>query len=188
MEGHYIRLYDPTKEAYTYYYITQREIADYVYTWPSSVPVNTESDPASIENLKPLSLNRLYQTIFGVSNGVLIYVDLPHGTRMRGTDKKPKASTDNREIGWIDHYKSPYRYPSFVTEFFLQKGGSYEYPILYAYNGTKRALTPKLYFIQNKLIIDEIRDPDTLEKLRKRQIPCRPITLGGLPSTRTGPS
>jgi len=90
----------------------------------------------------------------------------------------------------VDEEISPYEEPSFLTEFFLQKGGAYEYPHLYAYNPTNRTLKPTLMFRINKLVVEEItreRYPELYDKLERRVIPYRPITLGGVPIVRTGP-
>jgi hypothetical protein len=81
---------------------------------------------------------------------------------------------------------TPYDHPTFVAEMFLTKGGSYEYPNLYAYNPSGRALTPQLHFIQNRCDLEVIDDVETMEKLDKKLIPYRFITLGGISPTRSG--
>lgn len=190
IEGDYLRLYSPETERWSFYYVKQREQALYIHKWSEKISPNTESGPEDLEDLKPLALNRLDQVIFGVKTRCLIYLNLPHETRRWGTDKKPIATSDLREVGYVDETISPYEEPSFLTEFFLQKGGAYEYPQFYAYNPTNRTLKPTLMFRINKLIVEEItreRYPELYEKLEKRVIPYRPITLGGVPVTRTGP-
>lgn len=186
IEGYFLKLYDPGMKEYTYYWVAQRERAEYVHTWSGSITKDTESGPEALENLKPLSTGRLYQTVFGVETACLIYVDFPQGTRRWGTDKKTTASSSNRYIGWIDQIMTPYDHPTFVAEMFLTKGGSYEYPNLYAYNPSGRSLTPKLHFIQNRCDLEVIDDVETMEKLDKKLIPYRFITLGGISPTRSG--
>lgn len=186
LEGYFLKLYDPSTRAYSYYFVSQRERAEYVHTWSATIASGAESGPEDLENLKPLALGRLYQMVFGIDVGVYIYVDFPQGTRRWGTDKKPKASSSNWEIGWIDNIKSEFESPSFVTEMFLSKGGSYEYPYLYAYNPTSRTLKPKLRFIQNRLELEAVTEDETIDKLEKKLIPYRFVTLGGIPATRTG--
>ncbi|MBW2672940.1 MAG: hypothetical protein JRD89_05915, partial [Deltaproteobacteria bacterium] len=167
IEGDYLRLYSPETETWRFYYVKQREQALYIHKWSEKISPNTESGPEDLEDLKPLALNRLDQVIFGVKTrldqvifGVktrcLVYLNLPHETRRWGTDKKPIATSDLREVGYVDEEISPYEEPSFLTEFFLQKGGSYEYPHLYAYNPTNRTLKPTIMFRINKLIVEEI--------------------------------
>lgn len=187
LEGYFLKLYDPATREYTYYIVTQRERAEYEYVWSEAIASAAESGPETgLEDIEPLSTGRLYQTIFGIDVGVLIYVDFPQNTRRWGTDKKPKAASSNRYVGWIDNIMTPYRYPTFAAELFLLKGGSYEYPFLYGYNPTSKALTPRLHFIQNKLELEVISEDETLEKLEKNLIPSRFITLGGIPATRSG--
>ena len=186
IEGYFIKLYDPSSQLYNYYYVSQREKSEYVHTWSATIASDAESGPEELENLKPLALDRIYQTVFGIKTSCLIYVDFPQGTRRWGTDKKPKASSSNRYIGWIDHKMTPFDYPTFIGELFLTKGGSYEYPNLYAYNPSARTLKPQLHFIQNRCDLDVIEDAETIEKLDKKLIPYRFITLGGIPPTRSG--
>ena len=66
------------------------------------------------------------------------------------------------------------------------KDGSFDYPGLLAYNPTERSLRPKLNILINKMVIEKVTEPVVLEKLEKKLIPYRPITLGGLPGVRTG--
>jgi len=186
IEGYFIKLFDPSSLSEAYYHIAQREVALYEHTWSETIAKGVESGPESLENLKPLDVNRVYQTIFGVDVKVLVYVDFPQGQRRWGVDKVPKASSSNRNIGWTDNITSPYDSPSFMTEFFQVKNGSYEYPFLYAYNPGNRTKKPKLKFIQNRLAIEPVTDEDTIAKLDTKTIPYRFVTLGGLPASRAG--
>ncbi len=186
LEGHFLKVYDPATRKSVYYFVTQREYADYVHIWSTTIAKAADSGPENLENLKPLATGRLYQTIFGVDVSVFVYVDFPQGTRRWGTDKKPTASSSNWEIGWIDNKKSHFDFPSFITEMFLAKGGTFEYPHIYAYNPKNKTLKPKLHFIQNRLELEEVTEEETLDKLDKKLIPYRFVTLGGIPATRTG--
>ena len=186
LEGYFLKLYDPATKEDTYYWVAQREKAEYVHNWSAVIDSGAESGPEELENLKPLALSRIYQTIFGIKTSCLIYVDFPQGTRRWGTDKKPKASSSNRYIGWLDHKMTPFDYPTFIAEIFLTKGGSFEYPNLYAYNPSARTLRPELHVIQNRCELDVIEDPETIEKLDKKLIPYRFVTLGGISPTRSG--
>lgn len=186
-EGFYLRVYSPETGEFTFFVVEQREPSIYVHKWSEKIATNEESGPEDLENLKPLNLNRLDQVIFGIKGGCLIYLNLPHETRRWGTDKKPKATSDLRELGYVDEETSPYDHPSFVTEFFLQKGGSFEYPHLYAYNPTPRTLKPHIRFEINQMVIKKITEPELLDKLRRKVVTYRPITLGGVPIRRTGP-
>lgn len=185
-EGYFIRLYSPEFDTKEFYYVNQTERARYQFNWPASVPSNTENGPQNVEDLKPLSINRLYQGIFGIQSACYIYLNLPLNTRLWGTDKKPIATSALREVGFCDQDESPFKRPTFVTEFFLMKDGSFDFPAFLAFNPTERALTPQLNILLNKCVIEKVNEPETLDKLKKKMIPYRPITLGGLSPVRTG--
>jgi hypothetical protein len=185
-EGFFIRLSTPEFETKEFYFVEQTEMARYKFKWPESVASNSEDGPRNVEDLKPLATNRLYQGIFGIKTACYIYLNLPLNTRLWGTDKKPIATSSLREVGYRDHNETPFEQPSFITEFFLMKNGSFDYPAFLAYNPTERSLTPELNIIMNKMIIEKVTDVETLEKLKKKLIPYRPVTLGGLSSVRTG--
>jgi hypothetical protein len=185
-EGFFIRLSTPEFEKKEFYFVEQTELSRYKFKWPSSIASNTENGPQNVEDLKPLATNRLYQGIFGIKSACLIYLNLPLNTRLWGTDKKPIATSSLREVGYRDHNESPFDQPSFITEFFLMKNGSFDYPAFLAFNPSERALTPELNIIMNKMIIEKVVDEVTLEKLVKKLIPYRPVTLGGLSSVRSG--
>jgi len=185
-EGYFIRLATPEFEKKEFYFIEQAERARYVYKWAAAVSSNTEDGPRNIEDLKPLATNRLYQCIFGIKTGAYIYLNLPPNTRLWGTDKKPIATSSLRELGFRTNTESPYDYPSFITEFFLMKDGSFDFPAVHAFNPTERTLRPWLNILMNKMVIEKVTEAETLEKLRRKLIPYRPITLGGLSPVRTG--
>lgn len=187
-EGYFIRLTTPEKAMKEFFFVDQVERAKYVYTWAATIAKDTEDGPRNIEDLKPLATNRLYQCIFGVKTACYIYLNLPLDTRLWGTDKRPIASSSLRELGYRDYKDSPFEHPSFVTEFFLQKDGSFDFPAVHAYNPTERTLKPKLNFLINMMVIEKVTEPETLEKLKRKLIPYRPITLGGIPPVRAGAS
>jgi hypothetical protein len=187
-EGFFVRLTTPERYTKEFFFVEQTEHARYKYTWAATIAKDTEDGPRNIEDLKPLATDRLYQCIFGIKTACYIYLNLPLNTRMWGTDKRPIASSSLREVGYRTADESPYEQPSFVTEFFLQKDGSFDYPGLYAYNPTERTLKPKINFLVNKTVIEKVTDAVVLEKLEKKLIPYRPITLGGIPPIRTGKS
>jgi len=185
-EGFFIRLTTPEIATKEFYFVDRIEMSRYRFTWPATIATDTEDGPRNVEDLKPLATNRLYQGIFGIKTACYIYLNLPANTRMWGTDKRPIASSSLREVGYRDYKDSTFELPSFVTEFFLQKDGSFDFPAVYSYNPTERTLKPQLNFLINKMIIEKVTDIETLKKLEKKLIPYRPITLGGIPPVRTG--
>jgi len=185
-EGFFLRLTTPERKTKEFYFVDRAVIARYVFTWPATIAKDTEDGPRNVEDLKPLAIDRLYQGIFGIKTACYIYMNLPLNARLWGTDKRPIASSSLRAVGFRDLNDSPYENPTFMTEFFLQKDGSFDYPAMYAYNPTERTLEPKLNFLINKLEIEKVTEPVVLEKLEKKLIPYRPITLGGIPPVRSG--
>ncbi len=186
-EGYFIRVREPGSGIKKFYFVEQSEMARYQHTWSTTIAKDVENGPELIENLKPLSLDRLFQCVFGIKTACYLYLNLPLDSRIWGTEKKPIATSALREVGYFTQDDSPFDEPSFKTEFFLQKGRSFEYPAFTAYNPTERTLKPVLNILLNKMMIDEVTEPDVVEKLEKRLIPYRPITFGGLPPLRSGP-
>lgn len=180
LEGHFLQLED------TFYFVRQKERARYVYKWEETISSDSESGPYNIEDLKPLATDRLFQGIFGVRSSCLIYLNTPTDKRLWGTDKKPLATSSLREVGFVDKDISPFESPDFETEFWLQKGANFEFPAMYAYNPTNTNLRPQLRFEINMMRIEPVTEPETLDKLSKKLIPYRPITMGGVPASRTG--
>jgi hypothetical protein len=186
-EGGYIKLDNPENGSITYYYVERVWHATYNYPWSATVAAGAESAEEVIENLKPIALDMIFQCLFGIKHtDLLIYLNLPTGDRVGGTPKVPKASSSNRKVGWFDYDKSPYHEPAWATEFFLQKGGNYESPTFVAFNNGPKTLKPELNFQENQVDLSEVSDADLVDKLNRRVIHYRPITLGALPSKRTG--
>lgn len=155
-----------------------RPISKYVYKWSTDIAVNTENGPENITDLEPGRRDILYQVIFGIKPDVYIYVNLPADTRLGGIAEEASARSGLREIGAITQDDSPWDNPDFCTEMFLQKDTTNEYPHLYAYNPTNRSLRPVIKFLISRIELEEIKDTDTLDKMRRRQIIYRPIQLG----------
>ena len=182
-EGHFLKIYDK------FYYVDAAEVGFYEYTWSKSIDANTLSDPEDIEDLKPISLDRLFQCAFGVEEGVLAYINIPADKARFGTEKKPSQDSNNRRIGWIDYNSSPYEDPSLErTEFFTQKEGSFEYPRITIYNQLARRIKPHIFFMINRMKLIQIgeEEKELLQKLHKKLIPSRPLTLEGIEYVRSG--
>lgn len=180
-EGHFVSFDE------NYFWVSAAEKARYVYPWSVVIAGQTEAAAEDIENLKPLSMDRVFQCAMGVPEGVLAYIKIPTDKARFGTDKVPEQSSSNRYVGWIDNSISPFERPSLeATEFFTQKTGNYEYPRVILYNQTKRRMKPMLRFDINRMILQKISNPETVDKLSKKLIPSRPLTLTGLPSVRSG--
>ena len=180
-EGHFVSFDN------RFFWVVGSEKSRYVYNWTAVLAGQTEAAAEDIENLKPLSLDRLFQIAMGVPDGILAYVKIPTDKARFGTDKVPEQSSSNRFVGWVDSNMSPFTRPSLTdTEFFTQKVGNYEFPRVVLYNQTKRRMKPSLRFDVNRMILQEVTNPETVDKLVKKFIPSRPLTLTGLPSVRSG--
>jgi len=181
----------------TYYeYIVARDFAHYVYTWPESIDPYSESGPYIVEKLlitlgynREANKNYIWQVIFGLDGQVYLYIELPTDIHRHGLPKAPKPSRDLREVSHFEEWMSPYHEPSFITEHFLMRPG-YDRMCLSAYNPNDISITPRIRFMVNKMVTERVgvvrngrleptegRFAETLEKLHKHVIPCRPVTL-----------
>lgn len=184
--GGFIRVRDPTSGARGFFFVEDVFWGRFNYVWSQTVAPNTLDEQEIIEDLKPLAVDNLFQVILGIKGAAIIYLDLPTSERLGGTPKVPRATATNRRVGWWDHHISPYVDPSFDTEFFLQKGSNFEEPNFEAYNPTEARVKPELRFELNKCVIVPVEDADVVDKLQRKVIHYRPITLGPLPAERSG--
>jgi len=147
------------------------------------------------------TLNQIWQTIFGIDGQVYIYVEIPTDIHRHGLPKVPKPRRELRTVSHFEEYLSPFYEPSFLTEHILMKPG-FDRINLSAYNPQPIAMTPSLNWIVAKLQTERVgteeygvlRTPviegdtdkterirqkweETLDKLYRHQIPCRPLTL-----------
>lgn len=193
-EGYFISY---VREGVRYYeYVLARDLAHYVYEWHETISAGQTSGPKVLDYLvmtkgydKNTNTNRIWQLIFGIKGQVYIYIELPTDIHRHGLPKVPKPSADLREISHFEEWMSPFFEPTFVTEHIMMKPG-YDRVALSAYNPQDIDIKPKLNIFVNRLITERIgteyggelspaqdRFKETLEKLWKRQIPLRPLTL-----------
>jgi len=148
------------------------------------------------------TLNRIWQLIFGLKGQVYIYIELPTDIHRHGVPKRPKPDSTMRAVSQFEEYMSPYFDPSFITEHIMMKPG-FDRINLEAYNPnaidmtdvrlnfyiaklTSERVGKELYGVLstpvvrgNPEVTDRLRAKwsETLDKLYKRQIPSRPLTL-----------
>jgi hypothetical protein len=145
--------------------------------------------------------NNIWQLIFGIKGQAYIYIELPTDTHRHGIPKVPKPSANMREVSHFEEWMSPFYEPSFITEHFMMR------PDLYninwsAYNPEDVAITDlRLNLFIAKMLTERIgtetegvlstpstrsserteklkaKWSETLDKLSKRVIPHRPLTL-----------
>jgi len=171
------------------------------YDWPESIASLADSGPFIPESLqitrgynKKTNQNRIWQMIFGIKTQTYIYIELPTDLHRHGIPKDPKPSTANRRTSHFTEWMSPFMEPSFITEHFMQKDEGLEQIAFDAYNPTSITLTPTLNIFLAKISTERIgtemyedgrlvleptqsRFSEVLDKLYRRVIPQRPLTL-----------
>jgi len=195
VEGYYISYVED--EVRYYEHIIARDLAHYEYRWPETISAGGVSGPYIPDNLevtrgydKATNQNRIWQLIFGIKGQAYIYVELPTDIHRHGIPKAPKPTKELREVSHFEEWMSPYREPSFITEHFMKRPNLHRIAFS-AYNPQDIDLTEVLLniFIA-KLVLERIgteqagvltptkdRWRELLEKLYRRVIPHRPITL-----------
>lgn len=195
-EGHYIA-YARDNVAY-YEHVIRRDLAHYVYDWPEAIASDAYSQPIAPPYLELTKgydersgINQIWQMIFGIHKQVYIYLELPTDTHRHGLPKlvKPGASV-TWEISHFEEWMSPFTEPSFITEHFMMRPG-FDRILFEAYNPQDVTLTPRLNIFIAKLQTERLgyempgqrpiarseRWVEVLDKLYRRVIPCRPLTL-----------
>lgn len=162
-----------TKEAFTYKTGTS-DTSEF-----SEVSSGSESGFKNIDVLEPDdNPRRLFYVKWGVKDGCHYYLKVPSGNDRLGTDK-------DKDVGYITNEKSPYYDMNPQYAFWLVHD---YYPAINAKNVTATALTPEVWFEGMKYDIEEVSDPDLIEKLKNYEkgvspsIPFKKITVGGVTS------
>ena len=197
--GHFISYYDESVQYFEY--VRQRDMAHWEYDWYEDIAAGSESGPVVPTNLeitqgyqKSTNTNRIWQMIFGIKSQAFIYIELPTDLHRHGIPKEPKPTSNNRRVSHFTEWMSPFNEPSFITEHFLMRP-ALDYIGLDAYNPTGIALTDlTLNFFISKLVTERVgsatptdegmlieptsqRWAEAMDKLWRRVIPCRPLTL-----------
>lgn len=188
-----------------YEHVLARDFAHWVYVWPEAVGPGEESGPTVPSELQvtvrynpDTGLNRIWQVIFGIEGQVYVYVEHPTDIHRHGLPKLPKPTSTERKVSHFEEWMSPFHEPSFITEHFLLRPG-YDRMALSIYNPQDVSVTPKLNFLIAKLVTERIgkeeagvltprveRFRETLDKLARRVIPHRPLTLRPVRAPPTG--
>ena len=180
-----------------YEHIVQRDLGHWEYEWPETVSATTDSGPFVPANLEitrgfdaATNTNRLWQMIFGIKGQSLIYVELPTDLHRHGIPKVPKPSSSMWYTSHFEEYMSPFIAPTFITEHFLIRPWNQQIA-LSAYNPDDTDDTDlRLNIFLAKLATERIgtiqmgvqsptadRWRETLDKLYRRVIPHRPLTI-----------
>ena len=177
-----------------FFNVMYRDFAHFEYTWEEDIAPGATSGPVTINDLETTKENQVWQVIFGISHDVYIYVHLPTDVDRHGVAKVPKQTANLREVGHYRMQDSWWDKPNFITEHFLLKP-EVPYIAFSAYNPRnitfRHAYNPiKLNFYIAKCEMEQIgeetkgqlqaadgRFNETLDKLYRRVIPHRPLTL-----------
>lgn len=192
-EGHFYSFEDQQKVR-NYFFVLSREWAHYVYDWPETIAPAAFNGPHTVTDLETTKENQIWQVIFGIKPNAYIYTFVPEDIARHGVAKRPTPTNALWEVGHYRMQDSPFDRPSFITELFLIKP-HVPYMAVKAYNPEnitfRTAYNPlKLNFYVAKCQIEWIGDEakgetiaaesryvETLDKLHRRVIPHRPLTL-----------
>lgn len=211
-EGHFISVLDDTVEPFVrrYYFVIGREVSHYETTWHDLEPAGPAltsgvllPGPYIVKDLEPTLENQLYQVIFGFKPQIYLYSYLPAEVIRKGIAKRPRATQAFPTVGHMIEHWSPYDAPSFFTEHRLLRPLTIWMGFA-AYNPlpfTVAATDLKINFIINECILEHVGDDidgnltaaktrftETLEKLQKRVIPHKPLTLGPVRAPSVAPA
>lgn len=194
-EGYFLNY---LKDGIFYYeHVMMRDFGHWEYDWFETIHALSESGPRVPELLEitkgydaATSSNQIWQLIFGIKGQAYIYVEFPTDIHRHGIPKVPKPSSTMRRVSHFEEWMSPFDEPTFITEKFMLRP-DLDRINLSAYNPNNQAITDlTLNFFINKMITERVgtvtngvQEPEkerwreTLDKLYKRLIPVRPISL-----------
>jgi hypothetical protein len=202
-EGYYISFL----KANEYYFerVVMRDLLHYEWDWSDpegnleAIPALQDAGPVVPEFLEVTkeydpdkNENRIWQVIFGIKGQVYIYVELPADTHRHGLPKVPKPRSNLPRVSHFEEWMSPFDEPSFITEHFMMRP-DLDRIAFSAYNPNNQVAQEgkvTLNFFINSMVTERVgtvvngslnptssRWQETLDKLWRGLIPCRPITL-----------
>lgn len=180
--GYYVRYLPPNTRDHEFYLLGEEEVQpSYIFHGFGSVTAAGNSGYKEVKDLKPAK-NHLFQLRMGIQTACLIYVQLPVGTTLGGTDEKRTETSTWHAIGFFNHRQSPFWGPTAITNMYLSYwAGTRTHPALKAYNPTDKTLVPRVRFVGKMFETELISDPDLLMRLKKRIVPWTPVSIGILP-------
>jgi hypothetical protein len=184
-----------------YEYVINRDLGHWEYDWPENISSGSDSGPYVPDDLEvtlgyndKTLVNRIWQLIFGIRGQAFIYIELPTDTHRHGIPKIPKPTSTTRAVSHFTEWMSPFHEPSFITEHFLMR--EYLNQIAFdAYNPTDATLRRlRLNIFLNKMTTERVGQisvgnrgleikptlphwQEVLDKLHRRVIPCKPLSL-----------
>jgi len=199
LPGYYIGYAEDGLKVYEH--VLYRDFAHWELVWDNFIPPggNMEMEiPDEMEITRGYDdksgRNHIWQLIFGIKGQCYFYVELPTDTYRHGLPKKPKPDAGFREVAHFEEYMSPFKEPSFITEHFLKRP-NLERIAFDAYNPEAIQIKPRLNIMVAKLVTERLGEEgfddagnlvltpfraaykDVVDKLNRRVIPHRPLTL-----------
>jgi len=192
VEGHFYSF--EHQRVRTYFYVLNRDWAHIEYTWTEDVTPAAYSGPFVPNDLETTKETQIWQLTFGLEPDVYIHVYLPTDLVRHGLPKRIQSTASLREVSHYTHKDSPFKYPSFVTEHFLIKpinpfiGFAAYNPRNITFRQASNPIKLNIYIAKcemeiigseqkGELSAASERFTETLDKLYRRIIPHRPITL-----------
>lgn len=195
LEGQYVSyIIDRTRY---YEYVVRRDLAHWEYDWPEPIAPYTASGPTVPDDLVVTkeydsrnNRNRLWQVLFGIKGEVFVYIELPSDVHRHGIPKVPKPSSDFRRTSHFEDWMTQFMEPTFMSEHWMKKPEVDRVAISIYNPNTIIEWDTKLNFFINKIETERIgtvtggsqsptepRFRETLDKLYRHVMPCRPISL-----------
>lgn len=172
-----------------YFMVYSRDFAHVEYQWPNTIATLTLDGPVTPADLETTDTKQIWQIIFGITPQCRIYVSMPTETARHGVAKKPQWTTTFSTVGHFEAEMSQWEQPSWITEHFMVRPIT-TFIAFTCYNPNVITIRPRLNFYIAKCDMEPIgseyngvltpasnRYSETLEKLYKRLIPHRPLTL-----------
>ena len=154
----------------------EEDIPHHTFTW-SAVSAGADSGTVDLTEKVPIKVEvegLIYQYFRGCKTLCRQYTLSPAGEKAMAPDTKSWDPATAPDIGYLDERNSPFENPSPISQIWLVKGVKIEGVAL---NRTTISLTPQTNFIGKKFKYSLVVDRDLMDKLEKRLIPSKPITL-----------
>jgi len=186
-EGNFLSYLD--RDVRRYYFVKRRDFAHIEHEF-DEIGASASTGPVAVEDLELTEeYTQLWQLIFGISPDIYVYVWAPVVEARHGVAKRALPSATLREVAHYEQWMSPWDEPDWCTEHFLQRPLVPRIAFSF-YNPHDIAVKPALNFFVNKMELEHIGDEEdgkltpakdiykeTLDKLYRKVIPHRPITL-----------
>lgn len=210
-EGHFVSY---IRDGVRYYeHVMYRDMAHWEYDWPETISTVTASGPYTPDDLEITkgydensNTNHIWQMIFALNKAIYVYIELPTDIHRHGIPKVPKDNSDMRRVSHFTEWMSPWHDPGFITEHIMMRPETSQIAIS-TYNPQAVSIPGfKLNIFLSKLVTERVgterhtdegalvlkeerpRFKEVLEKLYKRTVPARPLTIMGVRAPAEAPS